>query len=78
MEKGKVISYSKIDNQPWVYEVVLADDECHVNAKLRQEDEKVIGKPKPNDDVFVLEHKRGQYIIVERNGKVGPSGQQGF
>lgn len=78
MEKGKVISSSKIDNQPWVYEVVLADDECHVNAKLRPEDEKVIGKPKPNDDVFVLEHKRGQYIIVERNGKVGPSGQQGF
>ena len=43
MEKGKVISSSKIDNQPWVYEVVLADDECHVNAKLRPEDEKVIG-----------------------------------
>lgn len=78
MQKGKVISCSKIGNQSWTYEVVLAYDECHIDAKLRPEDEKVIGKPKPDDDVFVLEHKKHQYIIVGRNGKKGPSGQQGF
>jgi hypothetical protein len=66
----------KIGQSPWRFSVVI--DGCMTTADLLPEDRRVIGKPVPGEEVFVvtIKNKRGRDIktlIVGRKGKLGPS-----
>jgi len=74
-DKAIVISWGTSNNLV-TYELELAHDRCRIIAKLRPEDQKLIGKPNIGDVVNIWKTTGGcpgEIIITGRNGKFGPS-----
>jgi hypothetical protein len=71
--KAKVFDSYKIGTQPWRFNIIMEDDGCMEVGDLLTEDRKIIGQPKPGDEILVIKQKR-KNLIVGLHGKIGPNG----
>lgn len=68
--KATVVSWGSIDGLV-TYELELTHDRCRIMAKLRPEDERIIGKPEIGSAVMASKTTNPSgYIITGCNGEI--------